>query len=135
MGINCPWGKYGIHGTTIPESVGNASSHGCFRMLNDDCEEVYRIVSVGTPVMIVGGCYGPFGNGFREIGPGMYGWDVQVIEYKLTELGFYRGPCRGRYDDAGFQKALYRFQKANGLPESVWIGKTVLEKMGLVLMD
>ena len=67
LGISCPWGKYGIHGTVFPNSVGWGSSHGCFRMFNRDVEKLYDIVPVGTRVTIAFGCYGDFGNGFRYI--------------------------------------------------------------------
>jgi len=44
---------YGIHGTTDPDSIGKAVSHGCVRMFNEDVEELYQIVPVGTSVSIV----------------------------------------------------------------------------------
>jgi len=43
---------YGIHGTDAPESIGRSVSHGCVRMLNEDIERLYPMVSVGTPVFI-----------------------------------------------------------------------------------
>jgi len=46
---------YGIHGTIAPESIGQAVSNGCVRMLNEDVEELYDLVGVGTPVKIVAG--------------------------------------------------------------------------------
>lgn len=45
-------GPYGIHGTTQPWSIGKAVSNGCIRMYNHDVEEVFRYVSIGTPVFI-----------------------------------------------------------------------------------
>lgn len=91
MGLNVPWGKFGIHGTLNPDSVGWASSHGCIRMNNDDVAELYRIVPVGTKVVIVNGVYGDFGTGFRNLKSGMYGSDVIQIQKKLKELGFFTG--------------------------------------------
>lgn len=44
---------YGIHGTNEPSSIRNAVSHGCVRMYNDDAGELFRLVSPGTPVVIV----------------------------------------------------------------------------------
>lgn len=44
---------YGIHGTWEPETIGKHSSQGCVRMLNDDVEELFKIVTIGTPVRIV----------------------------------------------------------------------------------
>jgi lipoprotein-anchoring transpeptidase ErfK/SrfK len=46
---------YGIHGTIDPESIGKAMSKGCVRMHNQDVEELYDLVTVGTPVKIVAG--------------------------------------------------------------------------------
>lgn len=43
----------GFHGTPNPETVGTAASHGCVRMYNKDVEELFRQVSVGTPVTVV----------------------------------------------------------------------------------
>ncbi|MFH1776895.1 MAG: L,D-transpeptidase family protein [Candidatus Omnitrophota bacterium] len=50
MGIDVQ--GYGIHGTTIPESIGKSTTAGCVRMLNTDVEELYDIVPVGTGVVI-----------------------------------------------------------------------------------
>lgn len=47
------WGNYGIHGTNHPESIGSFVSNGCIRMREDDVEEVYDYVRVGTPVEIM----------------------------------------------------------------------------------
>ena len=44
---------YGIHGTTIPESIGTQSTAGCIRMLNREVEELYSLVPVGTKVIVV----------------------------------------------------------------------------------
>jgi lipoprotein-anchoring transpeptidase ErfK/SrfK len=44
---------YGIHGTWQPETIGKHSSQGCVRMLNEDVEELFKIVTTGTPVRIV----------------------------------------------------------------------------------
>ena len=57
LGLNVPWGKFGIHGTLDPHSVGWASSHGCIRMNNSEVAELYKIVPVGTKVTIVDGVY------------------------------------------------------------------------------
>ncbi len=44
---------YGIHGTTLPETIGTAASEGCVRMLNKDVEELFAIVPTNTTVKIV----------------------------------------------------------------------------------
>ncbi len=43
---------YGIHGTWQPETVGQQSSAGCIRLTNEDVEELFTILPVGTPVEI-----------------------------------------------------------------------------------
>jgi hypothetical protein len=43
---------YAIHGTNKPETIGQAVSHGCVRMRNEDIARLYDMVEVGTPVFI-----------------------------------------------------------------------------------
>lgn len=50
LGLDHP--GYGIHGTTLPESIGTQASAGCVRMLNHDVEELYSLVPAGTKVAI-----------------------------------------------------------------------------------
>ncbi|AGB41617.1 hypothetical protein Halha_1680 [Halobacteroides halobius DSM 5150] len=44
---------HGIHGTNQPWLIGQAVSHGCVRMYNQDAEYIYDRVEVGTPVEII----------------------------------------------------------------------------------
>lgn len=44
---------YGIHGTSRPQSIGHAASHGCIRMRNSDVEELFGMVEVGDAVELV----------------------------------------------------------------------------------
>ncbi|NTW28438.1 MAG: L,D-transpeptidase family protein [Coriobacteriia bacterium] len=41
-----------FHGTSDTGSIGTAASHGCMRMYQQDIEEMYELVPVGTPVYI-----------------------------------------------------------------------------------
>lgn len=41
---------YGIHGTSSPDTIGYASSHGCIRLTNWDAREIGRRVSPGIKV-------------------------------------------------------------------------------------
>lgn len=43
---------YALHGTNNPASIGQAVSHGCVRLRNEDIAELYDRVAVGTPVYI-----------------------------------------------------------------------------------
>lgn len=42
-----------IHGTSDVNSIGTHASHGCIRMLMADVEELYPMVSLGTPVYVI----------------------------------------------------------------------------------
>jgi lipoprotein-anchoring transpeptidase ErfK/SrfK len=44
---------YRIHGSNEPESIGNAVSSGCIRMLNEDVIDLYGRVQVGTRVVVI----------------------------------------------------------------------------------
>ena len=41
---------YGIHGTSSPETIGYANSHGCVRLTNWDALRLSDLVDAGTPV-------------------------------------------------------------------------------------
>jgi lipoprotein-anchoring transpeptidase ErfK/SrfK len=43
---------YRIHGTNAPETIGQAVSSGCFRLVNDDVVDLYDRVNVGTKVIV-----------------------------------------------------------------------------------
>jgi lipoprotein-anchoring transpeptidase ErfK/SrfK len=43
---------YRIHGTNAPETIGQAVSSGCFRLVNDDVVDLYDRVPVGTHVIV-----------------------------------------------------------------------------------
>jgi len=53
MGLTTQEPGYGIHGTTDPESIGYQSTEGCVRMRNEDVEELYSIIPVGTSVTVI----------------------------------------------------------------------------------
>jgi lipoprotein-anchoring transpeptidase ErfK/SrfK len=42
-----------IHGTPDTEPMGQPCSHGCVRMRNQDVMELFDLIDVGTPVVIV----------------------------------------------------------------------------------
>lgn len=42
----------GFHGTPNEETVGQAVSHGCIRMLNQDVVLLFNKVTIGTPVIV-----------------------------------------------------------------------------------
>ncbi len=50
LGIDKP--HYGIHGTTNPASLGTRASEGCVRLHNRHVEQLYRMVDVGTRLIV-----------------------------------------------------------------------------------
>jgi lipoprotein-anchoring transpeptidase ErfK/SrfK len=48
-------GVVGIHGTSMPQLLGQAVSHGCVRMSNQAALVLKRLVPLGTPIKIVQG--------------------------------------------------------------------------------
>jgi len=51
LGFDLP--SYGIHGTTDPQSLGRQVTQGCVRMNNQEVEELYTIIPLGTEVTII----------------------------------------------------------------------------------
>ncbi|MBL8012821.1 MAG: L,D-transpeptidase family protein [Candidatus Omnitrophica bacterium] len=43
---------YGIHGTTEPDKIGQQVTAGCVRMRNEEVEELYTLIPMGTEVVI-----------------------------------------------------------------------------------
>jgi lipoprotein-anchoring transpeptidase ErfK/SrfK len=44
----------GIHGTLHPETVGHYASNGCIGLTREDVEELFDLIEVGTPLVIIG---------------------------------------------------------------------------------
>ncbi|MFG0332837.1 MAG: L,D-transpeptidase family protein [Maioricimonas sp. JB049] len=44
--------SYGIHGTIEPETIGKAESRGCVRLTNENVAEVYKLLTIGSEVVI-----------------------------------------------------------------------------------
>ncbi len=74
MGLNID--NYGIHGNNNPASIGKAVSLGCIRMFNEDIEQIFSIVPVGTAVRIEAGTANsgyplpPYNSGSSGTAPG-----------------------------------------------------------------
>lgn len=130
IGLNVPWGVYGIHGTNKPFSIGQHASHGCIRMRNRDVEELYEIIPVGTKVTIFGHALGEASQELRSISEGDVGAVVQLVQNRLQSAGYFNGPCDGRFRHST-TIALKKFQRQNGLLPSGVVTLTVYEKLGL----
>ncbi len=134
MGFNVPWGKYGIHGTDEPWSIGSPLSKGCIRMFNKDAAELKKTVYAGTKVTIIKGPYGAFGEGFRTLKPGAIGSDVYAVQKRLQELGYYNGWVDGKFG-VGMQSAVSKFQKDKGLPQTKYINARFYNALGMELFE
>ncbi|NLA57628.1 MAG: L,D-transpeptidase family protein [Firmicutes bacterium] len=104
LGLNVPWGIYGIHGTNKPWSIGTQASAGCIRMFNRHVEQLYRIIPEGTLVRIVGRPSDPV---TRFLKPGHTGQDVVTLQLALAEKGY----------DVGLADARYREQTASAVKQ------------------
>jgi lipoprotein-anchoring transpeptidase ErfK/SrfK len=51
IGLSAP--NIGIHGTNDPDSIGYEASSGCIRLKNEDIEEIFDLICVGTKVFIL----------------------------------------------------------------------------------
>ncbi len=88
LGLNVPWGSYGLHGTNKADSIGKNASHGCIRMAVKDAEALYAMTPAGTRVVIEGGPYGPLNWGLRTLKEGDRGADVRQLQLRLIRHGF-----------------------------------------------
>lgn len=133
LGLNVPWGSYGIHGTNKPESIGSNASHGCIRLRVKDAEELYALVPNGTRVVIECGPYGELGTSLRSLKSGDRSSMVRAVQRKLRALGYYAGWPDGVYGE-GTSRAVSAARRALSLPpgEVDWafyhaIGLTLFE--------
>lgn len=133
MQISVPWGTYGIHGTNKPWTIGDAVSGGCIRLFNDDVDELYQWVTVGTPVKVVGGPLSPLEE--REtLEPGYMSSRVLLVQRALREAGYYRGPLDGTWG-TGSIAAAKAFQRAKGFPATGSFDARCYDALGLVRFE
>ncbi len=130
LGLNVPWGKYGIHGTTRPGSIGQGASHGCIRMFSKNAEELWKTVPYNTPVLITKGAYSPFGLHPRTLVPGDTGADVMYVQMILKKKGLYIWDIDGIYGDA-MKDAIFKLQEQAGIPPHNEIDKQTLKAIGV----
>lgn len=131
MGLNVPWGIYGIHGTNKPYSIGTAASHGCIRMFNEHVRILYPYVDVGTPVKIVGDSAMPPGAKYRKsMHKDATGPDVVQVQLALKERGFLLGNADGRFGSAT-ELAVHFFQVKTGLEDTGVVEKETYEALGI----
>lgn len=126
MGLNVPWGNYGIHGTNRPWTIGWAASAGCFRMRNEDIEEIFPWIPLGTLVIVKGPRVEPKG----PLQPGTTSPEVVALQARLREKGFYLfGPTDGYYGQMT-TLAVKQFQLMQGLKPTGVADRETLEALG-----
>lgn len=130
MGLDVPWGTFGIHGTNKPWSIGTRTSHGCIRMQNRDVEELYEWTPLGTNVKIEG--HASIERG--ELRPSMTGQSVVSLQLRLRELGYLNGRADGRYGSQ-VKAAVEAYQRDHGLAVTGMADRELLEEMGLTIVQ
>lgn len=130
LGLNVPWGNYGIHGTNKPESIGYNASHGCIRMNVADAEELYQLVPNSTKVVIECGPWGELGGSLRTLKNGDRSAAVCAVQRKLRALGYYNGWPDGVFGNAT-QQAVDAARQAFQLPPNGLVDWVLYHKLGL----
>ena len=134
LGLNVPWGDYGIHGTNRPESIGTNASHGCIRMRVADAEALYARVPNGTVVVIECGAYGELGGSLRTLKNGDRSSMVRAVQRKLRALGFYFGTPDGIFGSAT-QRAVDKARETFNLSANGLVDWALYQKLGLTLFE
>lgn len=134
LGLDVPWGNYGIHGTNKPESIGSSASHGCIRMHVADAEELYALVPNGTVVVIECGPYGETGGSLRTLGSGDRSAQVRAVQRKLRALGFYQGWPDGVFGPAT-QRAVDDARRQYGLAPNGLVDWALYQAIGLTIFE
>ncbi len=133
LGLNVPWGSYGIHGTNKPESIGSNASHGCIRMRVKDMEALFPLVPNGTQVVITGGPYGPLNWGWRTLKEGDRGADVRQLQLRLIQRGLLWS-ADGVFG-AATKKAVAAARKEVNLPAGDQADAALQERLGMILFE
>ncbi|NLK68376.1 MAG: L,D-transpeptidase family protein [Clostridiaceae bacterium] len=124
LGLNVPWGKYGIHGTNKPWAIGQQNvSGGCIRMNNEDANELYEYIPHGTKVTIV---YEK--QPFRNLKDGDIGSDVYAVQNALKSLGYFNDWCDGKYGKTT-KSAVLKYQKDVKLAQTGVVNISTWEKL------
>jgi hypothetical protein len=134
LGLNVPWGNYGIHGTNKPESIGSNASHGCIRMQVKDAEELYSLVPNGTLVVIECGPYGETGGSLRTLKNGDRSSMVLAVQRRLRALGYFSGWPDGIFGPAT-QQAVDAARRHYGLPPTGLVDWGLYHAMGMTLFE
>jgi len=129
MGLNVPWGIYGVHGTNRPYSIGSYASHGCIRMFNNSVEEVYPLTRIGNLVRIIDSRLPalPALSG-RRLKEGMSGQEIVYLQWHLKACGI-PVACDGRFGPMTTW-ALKYYQALHCLETTGELDQPTLESLG-----
>lgn len=132
MGLNVPWGIYGIHGTNKPGSIGSYASHGCIRMFNRDVEKLYPQVPLGITVRIVeNGKMFPKNLKPVKLKKDAHGQQVVYVQSRLKELGIEMDRADGRFGNMT-ELAIKYFQVWHGLKVTGEMDEETYRAMGMI---
>lgn len=130
MGLNVPWGIFGIHGTNKPWSIGSRASHGCIRMFNRDVEDLFEYVKVGTPVKIQGRVFHPLYEERWPVHRGHRGSEVLLVQKGLAAEGYLKAEPDGIFG-YGTEEALKKLQKDKGFEVTGQVDTDIWGVIGL----
>lgn len=130
LGLDVPWGMFGIHGTNKPYSIGGYESHGCIRMHNYNVESLYPLVPIGTPVYITGNPFGVPGHTHRMLALDERGADVAEVQRILKKRGYYKGKIDGVFGP-GVKEAIKKLRKDHRLPHDDRVDTETYKALGL----
>jgi len=131
LGLDVPWGIYGIHGTNKPWSIGSHASHGCIRMFNNSVEEIYPWVNPGTKVTITGKVYSPLYEEREKVFRGSKGSAVILVQQGLMAEGYLeKGKPDGIFGHAT-EAAIKKLQKEKGFEVTGQIDVDIWPILGL----
>jgi hypothetical protein len=132
MGLNVPWGIYGIHGTDKPYSIGGSWSHGCIRMFNRDVEELYPLIPWGTMVRIVeNGKMFPEALKPVKLQKKSSGQRVVYVQSRLKELGLVFDIADGRFGNMT-ELAVKYFQVWHNLEPTGAVDEDTYRALGMI---
>lgn len=134
LGLNVPWGQYGIHGTNQPSSIGRNASHGCIRLSVRNSEKLYAMVPMGTQVVMEGGAYGPLYTGLRTLKEGDRGADVYQLQRRLLGGGFLHGNADGIFGPST-RLAVMEARKKFRLTEGDQADQALQRALGMALFE
>lgn len=130
LGLNVPWGIFGIHGTNKPWSIGTQASHGCIRMMNHDVEQIYPWVKPGTVVKIIGEVYPPRYEDRKAVFRGEKGTAVLMVQQGLIAEGYLKGKADGIFGYTT-ENALKKLQKDKGFEVTGQVDTDIWPVLGL----